>query len=921
MKTLNKLLAHLLVISFLLPSLPVMAVVDVADDEEVSTPQNPPGMPVGIQCTELDQKPGLNGMCCVGLELNADGKCDEPVYNDSALVSCTTDANCSGGTACLPQSVSDLFSPMSPNMADKDELTEAKNSLRAQLNEVEAPQEVGGSCTHARDCFSYSCVNRVCKEKLVCRYGGIGEVVGANVKCGGDLVKDATGKCDQSPESKNPVYIGLLDEAVINLTNKPNEMQCSFEVDEETKKSSLAAMKSLRAMEWFFSTVSLDPSEECFGVMPVLKNEIGGSFLTTRKTILENFSKVYSTIEADYKTLIDAKAADPKTTVSIHNGEKITNQDLTTRQTSGFDNLMMLFRRNLLFESYEKAMLQTIDTTNVRINDLATNMQGWKSNATSWNVGGKVVQAYNCEGSKYKVKKFLSWKTKYYNTVKDRWTNYYEVTGSAPANSDIVKRPGVAKPLGLMTGMKEEEVASEFTKSKYYLLDPLMFAGLKNGKYGDPKALKKKSSFLGLFGGFKDLRKAYYLRGDARGSLTQMYNDLRPGLENFYRGLKPSNMGKGFIYEPELLTTEAKDCLENPEKPEGCSGFPSFLTEVQDETFAHFLAYSFHNQDSYEGFFEDARSYRRKLLAKLHVDMQNISKYYQKVIEIRQKQNACIDALQKRLTADEILADTTNVNNGVIEGPTAEEVGKGTINPLGTGVKPPTTKISTRPKFDRTRFSYDLASTLMKDISANTIRDAIGSDKGGASGGLSSASASMFALRADALDRANKKAKAAGVNLEKKEKAVKEILRSMKGPSQGSFGAGSLASGSRSSSFGLDSLGEAKLGPDRSKGEMDAASSEKSSSDAGATSNSLVNINPLSGVGQGYGTQSATSESESTSKDLTGLSDSDKDRLMSEYEKNKSEYEGAEDDGIFQKVSKAYVRNLDKVLTKKKKID
>ena len=51
------------------------------------------------------------------------------------------------------------------------------------------------------------------------------------------------------------------------------------------------------------------------------------------------------------------------------------------------------------------------------------------------------------------------------------------------------------------------------------------------------------------------------------------------------------------------------------------------------------------------------------------------------------------------------------------------------------------------------------------------------------------------------------------------------------------------------------------------------------------------------------------------------MSDEEKDRMAANYDRTKSEYKTSEDDTLFQVLSKTYVRNLDKILTRKKKLD
>jgi len=49
-----------------------------------------------------------------------------------------------------------------------------------------------------------------------------------------------------------------------------------------------------------------------------------------------------------------------------------------------------------------------------------------------------------------------------------------------------------------------------------------------------------------------------------------------------------------------------------------------------------------------------------------------------------------------------------------------------------------------------------------------------------------------------------------------------------------------------------------------------------------------------------------------------GMNDEEKDIVLANYERTKSEYKEDSSDGLFERISKAYVRNLDRILVKKK---
>ena len=61
--------------------------------------------------------------------------------------------------------------------------------------------------------------------------------------------------------------------------------------------------------------------------------------------------------------------------------------------------------------------------------------------------------------------------------------------------------------------------------------------------------------------------------------------------------------------------------------------------------------------------------------------------------------------------------------------------------------------------------------------------------------------------------------------------------------------------------------------------------------------------------------------SSETRSDPTGMSDEEKDIIAANYDRNKSDYRPNEDDSLFKVVSKTYVRNLEKILTRKKKLE
>lgn len=930
MECFKKFLSLLLVFSITIQPM-AMAQVDPDADENINPfTQNPPGTPAGVTCTTINEKPGSSGVCCQGLTKNFQGYCDEIPFTDPALVKCDASTICQDGTGCYPQRADDLFSILSPSTESDEAKGEKRDAITGQLEDT--LKSANSDCAHARECASYSCIAGKCEDRNVCRKAGENEIAAAGVDCGSGLVKSVTGKCELSPEAKNPVYLGLLRDANIEAKG-----QCQFKLPEETKLKSIIAMRSLRAMEFFFSTANLQPDEDCFKITPYIKDQIGVPFREARKTILTNFTDVLNDIEKDYRQLLSAKEKSDKM-LSIHAGEAIKEGDLATRQTSGYDTMMILYRRNNLMQSLESSMLETVKQANTSLIGINKNMGEWSGGSSSWKLGDQNIEAYNCNGSKYKKRVILVWKTKYYKKIKDRWANYWEVTGNAAGNSDIVKRDLVKKHLALISGSTEAQVEADFTANKYYMMDPMMYAGMKQGSYGSKKKLKKSGGFA-VFGGFKDLRHAYYIKGDGTGSFTSMHSSLKAQLEAYYKGMKTKQDQRGFIYEPELLTTEAKDCLDNPQNGDACKDFQPFLDGVLDESFANFLAWGHSKKDSYDNYFSDATTYRRKLLSKMEVDMQNIQKYYEELIQHREKQNACIEKVMNGLIKNDILVDGSGgIEEGGVPitgfGADPSSV-KGATQALAASQKARALKGAGFNSINRSRFQFDLRQSLASNKTPNAFMDnaaGTGNSSAVGSGGVGNTNSALLAIRNAELKKANDKAGAAGVNVADKEKAVKGVIDSMKGGAAlASAGAGG-ASAFGGAKFGSSDIGDAKVsgGAGSGKSSEDALNSDdknKNNTAQGIDSGANSGLGGItsgygSGSGNGEGAQDATAgASDPNAKDGTGLTDAERERLLAEAEKRRLELADTEGDELFRKVSKAYVRNLDKVLNKKKKID
>jgi len=881
------------------------------------------------QCTPMGEIPpsgSTNSACCRDviddkpLMLNSAGVCDRQPEVDESLVSCTSDSSCSSGMQCVPQTTSIMFSGYGAELNPDNQFK--KDEFDSQLTDPLG--DVGANCSHARDCSSYHCVSGKCKEKKICRLFAEGEFAGPNGNCGPDLEKAPNGSCQKSAEAKNALYAGLLENPGISSDN-----QCKLNINQETIEKSKVALRSIRALEWLFSTINVQGDDECLGIFPLLREEVGKPINETRKNILKNYSIVMNQIDNDFQTIISAGEAYKKSisnnaqsvsqnTMVNYDGSNVSQSELGSRVSSGYEGMMLTYRRNNLLKSYEMAMLDLMGQVSPKLAGLSKAMESWTDDSESWSLGSTVYNKRNCQGSRFDVKIWWTWKSFYFHKLHKRYANFYFVNGSSPNNSSVIQRENVKNVLALIGADTPENIASKFTTSTYALMDPPMFGGVKHGDLGEMKFSSNFTHTLS-WGGFRDYRKRGNLDGDGVKNLTTLHSKLRENIKSFYKNYKVDSQQKKFIYEPEF--NQARDCFES-DRTANCTEFDKFLDDVVDEALAHFLAYSmrdartvrvwglnfnFHSQ--YRDYFNNAKSYRRKLLAKLEVDIQNLSTFYNSIISERDKQNACIEKITNGIIDSGILAGGTggiqegNYNNG----------GSGSLNP-GSGANAlKTQKLS---PLTRGNYTFKLQNSSLSKIAdssnfGNVTGSGLTSDAASVSGGVGA----NLAARLNYMKDKNKKASLAGVNVESKIKAVNDLMKSMGskygnssfGNSMASMGASS-ASGGKAFGFG-DGTGASTSGD---------KTNEIGNASVGATQNTQ---NGNGQYGLGNSSVSSTNSDENAANDGTGMNDDEKDKLLTEVQNNKDQFQPNEEDGIFKVVSKAYVRNLDRILIRKKKIE
>lgn len=877
--------------------------------------------PVAV-CKAANETLTGSEVCCAGLKPDASLKCvADNSARDPSLKYCSGRGRhneCSNGNGCYPMSMDDMFNSLPGTDEELARQADLENQVDTdQGNWDEEPRAAGAECTKNFQCESYACEydsgrrKSFCVQKFICRKAQMDEVVSGNAQCEEGLTAIG-GLCKYSQDEMETVYLGLLDEA----TPMPVEgQQCQFKLSEDVRKKSVVAIESSRAMEWLLA--NMDAGDDCMRINRYLRDEVAKDFLRERQAILNDFNLVLAGIDKDQKTLMDAK--DKGTEPVTIDGTQMASGDLASRRTSGYDMLKLMWRRNLLFQSYEYRMNQLTDKTFQKIKSLSASIEsgnaGWGNHKKKeWNVVDKHYRGKRerCRGGGFLgLGRRRVWK---------RWTTRAWIK-STDENMSTLSNKNVSKNLSYILGKNEDDVMNAFKNRRIgffnirraYLLDPLIKPERKNTLVFRPIILGLLTGGLGSVGVLKMAK------------LAETKEIMRENIRDYYKSLKLDPQKKDFVYEPELVPVEVRDCIDKP-SGKGCEKFEKFLNNITDVAFAQFIAWSYHNRKDYKHYFNKAETWRRKLLGHWMTQLGNQTEYYKEIATYRDEQNKCIEKVINKVVDDHMddsMAGLSEDANNYYDG--------GNNYNQGAAPRPKITKSELKlSKPDRAKYqfnlgteSFSLKDTVMKDNVARTA-----SNSGSANFGASGLDTSTLASRVKDLKDANAKAAAAGVKVADKQKAYDELVASLdSGSSVLLGGTGAMDSSGMANTFGRSGgavLGNAALDKE--------TQDDKSSRDGKNEMKNNTNTASIPSYGQGsygqgsmYGSGGQGSSSSSSGsgeyKDPTGMSDEEKAVIMANYDRNRSDYQAKEDDSLFKMLSKAYVRSLDKVLTKKKRIE
>lgn len=887
------------------------------------------GIPEQNTCVGENQEK-KEGQCCEGLVMHPDTK---KCWKDPSVgvnrKMCQKTEECDKGLGCYVQGADDLFSTNNLDGKAKEDAMKKQADMQAQQEKLNhKPYEDGGKCAADYECKSYACnkESNKCYTPKICRLARLGEEAPGEVQCETSLVKNNQKKCALTADDANPTFPGI--DSDVSFQSMP---KCQFEMKPDVEKLANTARKSLRGMEFLFSQARGLEGKDCLETMPALK-AIAEEFNKQRKEIVKNFNIEWINLENEADLIEKARGTD-EGVVTVH-GLEVSKKDLASRKLSGHDTLLIMSRRNQLFASLEGSMMKLVQETAVKWTELSKQMEQYNEWNVKWTVGKNEYDGFfrDCRGGGFFSRFFQSF-------VHNRWGHYYDVWVTTPNtrmadsdfmvsylqtisnsvdNGEYVAKQQVRDDLiygpqkKLIYDWIKSNIGSWYItffnfdgwlKGGYYLIDPLL-PGVEFKDHGT-------NWWFEWF--FHNVHRQKWIGlDDDKNNLYAIRQAFRNKLVDYYKSMRPKEAKDPFIYEPELISLKARDCIEKP-KGENCNEFEQYLDEIADVVFAQHWAYSAHLTYKYRNYFTHATSYRRRLFRRMEVEFSTLDNFYQTVLAERDRQNFCLDKVMQGLKDGGISTDEAG---GI--GLDSGNYGDNDKKPTATGDHK--RKSHPLPTFASGKFTYNLSTGTLMPLQAGQL-----DNQGLANKGPSFDTASVFSdplasaamgARREEMRAANAKARKAGVNVDGQEKALKEAI-SKTGSSISKSGAGvagatsSKASGLANKAFGgkatLDTVANGGAG---GNGPQGALGSTHGGGGHGGTSY---------GGGTSYSSGSSSGGSPTGSyKDHSGMSDEDKDAMLANYERNRSKYKSEEGDDLFGILSKAYIRNLDKVLMRKK---
>lgn len=880
----------------------------------------------------------LSKQCCQYLVKNATNRtCTDPSVGDPKLKSCVATGgpslyssahpaaalsnDCAAPLGCYPFRAADLYNQETEDDTEEAAIEAGQEALDAQAEKwpnierqptidpnIHFGNDRHSRCTINYQCQSNNCVDNRCQPHArVCRLADMEEAVpaGSGIKCERTaVISETSGKC------MNPNKAYFLGRWTTPSFVETDPVKCTYDMTPEREILFRSAVKAMRSMEWLFATSSQPDHMDCLFTRRFVQPEVGQKLFNGRAALIRALNVIYVDLEKD-RNLIMSSVENDQTQVTIHGNETTTKHQIAMRKLTGIDMMKYMKRRNAAYIAYESGMRDLLPLVQQNLVTYDNDMRNWSDDDEFWFLNG--VKRY---GDDHNCRR-INW-----DDVEDRWSVRYKVK---PVNVNKgAFTPRIKDYMNQASGFNFD-LTSILISWKYWLLDPLMpggygVAGIGFRDFGNNNDYRRTIAWDHR--GLKAMREAYPLR-----------------ITEFYKGL---GSGENYLYDPDLACHDQQSAI--PGTDEGakkCQKYPELVEEIADYSFGQFILYSWHGDNEYDDYFP-YENLRRFLFKHYEVNLMNLHDYYKEAADMRAKQNTC---LEKVIIAGTTIGgssgivttagatsganpgtssgSTSGVTNGFgnnYYGNTAGNYG-GSSQQLG-GAHGGSSNDGKPHVTGKSDFNVKLGvnnsgnNKIPTDGSASSS-SAIGSDASIA------ASANFLASRDKFMKETNAKAVLDGVDLDGREKALKESILQANGFKSGAGGASNSSSSSSRSGGGSNSGSDSS-----SKSSLDEVKDENKEGVAG------VGMSGQGGNGSGsngknygsnnlssYGSNAAGSNSANGKVDSTGLSADEQNAILENAKRNKNQLKADEYDSIFGIIKKAYQRNLIHVFGSKKDID
>jgi len=875
---------------------------------------------------------------------------------------CQTAADCvkkMGSTqyGCYDATVTDLLS----------ETRLAKTKLPKE------PKKVGEVCKENPDCETFYCKAdsdgepKTCRAVKICRPGRLWEVVTGDQICVNPLIpklnSDGNKTCQLTDEASLETTLGLAGDISLqsvsekcgdttmtmlptNYTNRDGEQTDLTGGAEELDALIRFSLKNIRVMEWLFKqNLFLDQvnfefinNEDCLGLMTFMKNRVD-VLVSKRVEIVNEFNNGLGKIEEDEATLrlVDEDKYELPADGVVIAGDKYDNLDIlkSSRQNIAFK---LMKEKSKVFGKMEgslKGIYEDLRGMFSYLNsELAKKESSFLSNdSMRWSIeSGSYWGAHSGRGCPWTVN----------HTLQNRWNIRFEVEHHKDETVDYFGNVKFALSKSNIKDYISAISGADPIRAMYLGVDPLWFSDdqyinnteppfdpknelvkdkVKNYFLLDPvlPGITFKSIGEGSWSGYRRILK--------HGSFRTLHENFRISVAQYYKdAFKDASLK---IVEPELLPITTRNCfgtyasywnrgsVTEPLREADCAAFFDYLEEITDLGFAQFWAFSVHREGSYVNFHNTAYNFRRKLLKSYEVSLMNLISYYDALGKIRAEQEGCIDNIQNSQSQNGDGGGFTPISFGGYGGSSRSgDYGPGPGDSLGEDYTKKPKKFDDK-NFDNKDINLDYGNGKSPFSMTKTFKDGdfkpTNQDTKG-SGVVKGNGGGIFAIadRRKQLDDQNKKAVDAKTKFLQRDKISRAAIKAIGSKSYFKNTGDSSLNKTAGNNFKNFSTHHSELPKDASKETTNADQvinvvNAKSDKKDVKKNNQPKNL--------------AKFLSDSSEEELVAQNGAGTAEVISDIpDRSSKELTPQEGDDLFQVVSKAYVRNLERILIRKKKV-